>query len=238
MKRMLFILAVVISCVGINNVSASEVYYSNSNGILLTKKEYDFISEILWDGYQENMTMDEYNIILSNGVSKDIQKEEYIPMTPFATTHTTNAKSLSITKASFSNYTLISVTTKWLGSPVVRSYDLIGAYLDRVSLMGSVATRLSSTSGAYSSSYIKSDSNGFGVSIKLPDTGTDIIVSQTFKVTGSGNVYASYQHATSNIILANSQNYTISRLGSGGVFLFDNSIYNIYDRMGGVNISI
>ena len=223
MKKLLFVIAIAFFYMGITSVHASEVYYTNVNNISFTKEEYDFVSKILWDGYQENMTLEEYDIILSNGISENIQINKYLPIMPLDTSHTTNAKSLVIAKSAFPSYALITVTLRWLGDPATRSYDIMGAYLDGVSLASSVSTRLSSSSSAYNSTYIKSDSNGFGVSIKLPDYDSNIILTQSYRVNGTGNVFASYQHAKYSISLNNSQKYTISNNGSGKVFLFDSS---------------
>ena len=198
MKKILFIFTIMVFYAGICNASAYEVYYTNSNNVSFTKEEYEFISKILYDGYQKDMTLEEYNNLLSNGISDNIQKVSYETINPLDTEHTTANKSLTITKVKFPSYSLISVVAKWLNNPVVRSYDLIGAYLDGVSLTGGINTKVSSEEDTTFFYDIKNDTNGFGVSVKLPDKAGSIIVSQTFSVIGSGNVYASYQHATSN----------------------------------------
>ena len=37
----------------------AESYYSNNNGVELTEKQYNYISELFYDGYQDTMTIDE-----------------------------------------------------------------------------------------------------------------------------------------------------------------------------------
>ncbi len=237
MKKILYILLLVFFCTSVN-VSASEIYFSNANGVNLTIEEYNFISKIFWEGYQKDMTIEDYNFILSDGISENIVTYNYIPFQTMGTIHTTSSKTLTITKTQMSSYTLVSVVATWLSSPKVRSYDVIGSYLNGVTLMDSPTTKVSSSSGTTSYGDILDDDNGFGVSVKLPTSGSNIIVSQAFKVNGSGHIYSSYQHSSSYISLATSKKYSISLSGYGNVFLFDASVKNYFDQMGGVDISI
>lgn len=48
-------------------------------------------------------------------------------------------------------------------------------------------------------------------------------------------VYGTYQHATSDLTLSQSQNYTFSSSGLGGVLKFANSVSSKYDGMKGVS---
>jgi len=58
-------LAVVLSC---PNAFAKEAYYSNLNGVSLTKDEYDFFTKMYYDGYQTTITQDEYQRFIDNNV--------------------------------------------------------------------------------------------------------------------------------------------------------------------------
>lgn len=222
------------------NVNAAENYFSNRNGVSLTKEEYDFISKIFYEGYQDDLKEEEYNYIFTEDISNFSESEisEYVPIQMFGTSITTNSKSLKITKTQGTGYALISIVAKWSGSPVVRSYDVIGAYLSNVSLMGAPITKVTSSSGTTSYADVRYNGNGFGVSVKLPNSGSGIIVSQAFKVTGNGHVYGSYQHAKNSVTQDNSKNYTISLSGYGNVFNFSNSVKNSYDQMSGVDIAV
>ena len=64
------------------------------------------------------------------------------------------------------------------------------------------------------------------------------MLQQNFYVQNSGTVYGSYQHATGYISLAQSKKYSIDLNGSGNVFLFDSSVDDYFDQMGGVWISM
>ena len=98
---------------------------------------------------------------------------------------------------------------------------------------------MSYSSGTVSPSSTRTLSNGFGASIKLPSSGTNIVVSQTYSVYTGGTVYASYQHAKSTVTLSQSLDFTISGGGLGEVFYFSNSsIRSKYDGMGGVYMDV
>lgn len=54
MKKICII--IILASLFIGNVNAQEFYYENNNGVILTKQEYDKISEFFWEGYQNNLT--------------------------------------------------------------------------------------------------------------------------------------------------------------------------------------
>ena len=233
--------------IGLLSVNAKEIYYTNKNGITFTKEEYDFFSEMYYDGYQAIMNKEDREkfdgkelkieniekVIYDESINKNtgnMLKGNY---------HETQAKKLQISKVTGGNAPTIVITATWKYSPNVRSYDLIGAYLNGVSMIGSAASILSYSGGTiYESAYISS-SNGYGSVVKLPSSGSNIIVSSTFLVTGSGTVYGSYQHAKSSISLNNAQQFSISFSGLGNVFYFSNlNIRAKYDAMQGVSINV
>ncbi len=222
------------------DVQAKEVYFVNQNNVEFTKEEYDFISYMFWDGAQENMDLDDYNNFINSDIMNgDLDSNIYydIPLTRATSIEEAN-KTLKIVKSCSSNC-FVSVTLTWKKFPTVKSYDVIGAYLDGTSLVNNPATSIT-TNGTITTTYkdIKKSNNGFGVSVKLPTYGTSMIINQSFRVNKGGTVYASYQHAIKNISLSNSQNYTFSRSGYGGVFKFSGTALTTYDKMKGVSISL
>lgn len=222
------------------DVQAKEVYFVNQNNVEFTKEEYDFISYMFWDGAQENMDLDDYNNFINSDIMNgDLDSNIYydIPLTRATSIEEAN-KTLKIVK-SCSSSCFVSVTLTWKKFPTVKSYDVIGAYLDGTSLVNNPATSIT-TNGTITTTYkdIKKSNNGFGVSVKLPTYGTSMIINQSFRVNKGGTVYASYQHAIKNISLSNSQNYTFSRSGYGGVFKFSGTALTTYDKMKGVSISL
>ena len=150
----------------------------------------------------------------------------------------TTAKKLQMSSTGGS-YPVMVLSVTWKGSPNVRSYDLIGAYLSGTSLIGNASSTLTYSGGNVSPSATKYTGSGFGSSLLLPSSGSNIIVSTTFMESSGGTVFGSYQHAKKLISLSNSQSFTTSVSGLGSVFYFSNTnIRAKYDAMGGVHMSV
>ena len=81
--------------------------------------------------------------------------------------------------------------------------------------------------------------NDMGIIIKSEITAMNTnISSQATTPTSALTVYASYQHATSNVSYSNIVNsYEFLPSGLGGVISFTNEIRNKYDAMGGISLS-
>ncbi len=225
-------------CMG---VVKAESHYINNNGVSLTEKEYNYVIDFYGDDYPSQMTEEDYNWIQKMDVNnREYKIEKYYDKdtTTRSTYHQTSSKYLAISR-SCGNTCSVTILLKWLKNPNVRSYDVIGARFVNTSLIsGSATTRVSSSVGnSYYDNY-QYFSNGFGDSVKLPSGATDISVQQTFNVQNSGTVYGSYQHATGYISLAQSKKYSINYNGAGTVFLFDSSVNDYFDQMGGVYISM
>lgn len=240
-RKWIFIVLIFSFCVfPLTNAKAEEknIYYINEHGVEFTKEEYDFISQFYWYGYQNEMNLEDYQeFIDSEIINGDIETVELNNCLLRSSEHTTANKSLKITKSCSSNCT-ISVVVTWSSIPSTKSYDVIGAYLENVSLITNPTTKAFTSVNTNLSSEIKKTGNGFGVSILLPSAGTNYIVNQTYVVSKGGTVYASYQHAKKSISLESSKGYSISRLGYGGVFDFNRAILSTYDGMKGVSITV
>ncbi len=225
-------------CMG---VVKAEGYYTNNNGVSLTEKEYNYVIDFYGDDYPSKMTAEDYNWIQKMDVNnRDYKIEKYYDndTTTRSTHHQTSSKYLAISKACGSTCS-VTILLKWLKNPNVRSYDVIGARFVNTSLIsGSADTFVSSSAGSTYYSNYQYFSNGFGNTVKLPTNATSIMVQQNFEVQNSGTVYGSYQHATGYISLAQSKKYSIHYNGAGTVFLFDNSVNDYFDQMGGVYISM
>lgn len=239
MKKYLY-LSFVLVCslfIGIISVNAQDYYYINDNGVTFTKDQYDFITEMYFEGYQTHMTEDDMKYF--DGIKMvpgTVESKEYVETYHEgyqlrSTSHETQSKILRISKAN----TTIGISCSWKKSPNVRSYDLIGTYLNGPSILGTPSAVISYSGGVIYPSATKQPSNGYGAVLKLPNGGNSIIASTTFRVTGNGRVYGSYQHAKQSISLANASTFTIGNGGLGNVFKFSNlNIRNKYDGMGGV----
>lgn len=232
-----YLIFMILFSVGILNVNASTVYYTNDNNVNFTERQYDFFTEMYFDGYQEYMTQEDFDYFELEMMNPDLVESEYISdIITRATSVNDGTKTLKISKSSTNEISNVSIVTTWNTNPNVKSYDVIGARLSSVSLKDTPTTKLINSKGTSNYSVSVSSNNGFGTSVPL--SGNNMKVTQTFKVSNGGTVYASYQHAKTAISLANSKRYTISANGYGGVFAFTGLAISTYDKMNGVSISV
>lgn len=218
-KIFIFIFLLLTFIVGYQNTYAMSNYYNNKYGVSLSKKEYNILSLIYWDGYQEYMTLDDYQKFKnSNFINSQIDYKETFQINSLGlldSEHITSGKHLKIAKACNTTCDII-VTLTWKIEPITTVY--------------------SQTSSSYPTD-IKKANNGFGVSFKLP-TGKNIAIIQSFEIKKGGHIYASYQHASKTSFLSISKDYTFSRNGYGHVFAFSETSKEFYDQMGGVDIEV
>ena len=240
MKKFFMLLLVTVFAFNVTKVAAEEIFYENDKGVTFTKEEYDYITYMFWDGFQDEMTEADYDKYIDYDLINSTKKGKvvYEPPVTRATYIEDRAARLQIAYACGVNDCLVSVDYIWKVNPTVRSYDVMGAYLYNTSLTNTPTTYLSSTQGGQFYSNYRMFSNGFGISMQLPQYASDLKINQNFRVEEQGTVYASYQHAMRSTSLANSQNYTLSRSGFGGVFDFEGVAFNTYDRMNGVEITL
>ena len=227
------------------NVRADEVYYTNSHGVSLTEEQYNFLTELHFDGYQEYITEATHNKYLSMGLydekvtKKVIEDFDDTGNSLNGTLHETTAKRLELAYACGGNRCTMATTAEWKGTPRIISYDVIGSYL-----YGNL-TRLSTpiTYLYWSGNTIEFTDrvySGNGYTALLQNSSVNMIVAQDvdIRVDGSGTFYSSYQHATKRITLETSKKYTTGFGGYGGVFFFYGSAVGVYDQMAGVNVHL
>ncbi len=243
MKKVSIVIAIMLmGFLGVitQQVNAEEIYYENEKGVVFTKEQYDFFTAAYYDGFQKIMSQKEFDYFKPEEMKKELVEskvyEEYI--NPMGTEVSSSAKRLKISKISATSNVKVTLYLEWLGTPTVRSYDLMGAYLSGTSIIGTPSTLIGYSGGSYYSNEIQSSSAGFGVSLKLPDSGSNIKISQTYTVNYGGRVYGSYQHAMNNVSLSTSKNYTIGYAGFGHVFIFNFGAGNNYDGFSGVDIDV
>ncbi len=252
MKKLvvLFISVLTVSCFAIN-VNADEIYYTNANNVSMTKEQYDYFVELVDEYYPTVVNQNTYDKFLNDGLfgqaieKQTFDEDEYklqtiIPMAePKGTVHETTAKKLVISKTCAATYCDITVTLTWKGQPKVKSWDVIGALLyGNLTLMDGPDTDLTYSGGTIYYTDPQFVGGGFGTSVKMQSSTTNMRVYQSYDVYGTGTVYASYQHATKSITKATSKLYTVGFGGDGGVFHFYGSAIGKFDQMGGVDVYV
>jgi hypothetical protein len=245
MKKLGVIFGITLFAFGGISVNADEVYYTNQNGVEFTETEYNYYTDMYYDGFQDAVTqsmLDEVNTygFIGQPITKSVYDEDDQRIEPSrGLIHETNAKRLAMAKSCSGGYCNIVVTLTWKGQPKIKSYDVIGALLyGSINLNSEPSTYLGYSGGTlfYGDEYYVG--GGFGTSVKLQTSSTFMHISQSYIVSGEGTLYASYQHAIQNITKATSQLYTVGYGGYGGVFHFYGNAIGKFDQMGGVDTYI
>ena len=210
------------------------------------------------------MSEEEYNKYASLDYDYLVQDEVIVPyseypeeISPFAHTDllTTNYKKLKLSVLPYSSTSLeyvATLTLVWLQIPVTRSYDVIALrFYDVAPVNGTQdGTQLYELSSggtdsvyySYNGRNMKICDQGYGISMNLVNNNIVYMENYTsIDVMMNGSdpaVYGSFQHAISNVSLADSQNYNISYFGLGDVINFDPDVADNYDHMAGVAVEL
>ncbi|MBR2827852.1 MAG: hypothetical protein IKE70_01295 [Bacilli bacterium] len=221
-------------------------YYVNEHGVELDQYEYVFLQNFYFDRYPEYITQEQYDEMVKydffNGIVEKVTYDEPSsndddPNGSRSPYHNTTGKQLVIEKICNSTC-LVNLQATWHYVPNVKSYDDIGFYFIGTSMVSHLSTVVGSSTEYQTFNNIISYGNGWGNTVKLPQTGTNYTVSTSAIMNTGGHVYGSYQHAVEDTTISVAQNYSFSTGGYGHVFLFGNSATNVYDGMGGVDIAL
>ena len=170
-----------------------------------------------------------------------------------ATFHDTSYKNIQIMRSTMGkNKYIVNLMTRWLVIPKIKSFDVIAmrtedATVEDGSQFGTQAYKTSMNGSTDIVSYspygtnIVKKANGYGISMNLVNDGVYFecdTQADIFANTKYAEVYGSYQHATKNVTLEQSQAYNISHNGYGEVLNFTPSIEPYYDEMKGVSIPL
>ncbi len=170
-----------------------------------------------------------------------------------STVHTTSYKNIQITDTHISgNAYSMTLINRWLVTPNKKSFDVMGMRTDDAYVLAGsqegTQTYWSASNGyydlinySYNGRNMVIKDNGFGISMNLVDDASYFecdISATVIATTEFAKVFGTYQHAVSNVTLAQSQAYLISHNGLGGVLNFTTSVRDYYDGMQGVSIEL
>lgn len=228
MKKILYIFIFLFALTfGVNSVSAS-AFYVNTNGVEFTREQYEYISDLYYDGYQDTMNQIELdkmiNLSLFGQPIVSVESDSiFLPENNYVingSTVTQNGVTTKITK-SCTTECLVVLKATWSLIPTINSYDVIGFRLSNASIDTINKATITGTnySVTYQPSSARQFSNGFGYSVKLGNA-MGMKITTSMYTTTSG-----YQHANYNVSLATSQLYTISLAGYGNaLFKYNNAV--------------
>lgn len=182
------------------------------------------------------ISKEEYNNVDTSQISRNIS-------------HSTSYKEITIIQTSVTgSLARFVVQVSWKKLPTNRSFDVIAYRTSSSSIMYDFESYqeyvLNGTSSDIyydeTSTNFKSTNYGAGVSQNLVNNATSYYHTLVAVVNcGATKVYATFQHAQGDLTLAQSQSYTFSSSGYGGVLNFtDATARNTYDQMGGVSLNL
>ena len=224
-----------------------EVFYMNGYGVEFTEEQYNYFTDMFWDGYQDYVTQDDFDQVLEFGlfdsrvetasVVHTYDPENYI----LGSQVTEKSRTLKISE-SCGAYCLMALTATWNYAPTVRSYDVMGARFSGTSIYQYNNTYVYSSNGTTTvpTSNRQTFDTGFGITTQLPSSGSNLKVGTSFYVydNSGATVYGAYEHAAAGTTLNISKMYYISPYGQGDVLYFTGLATYFYDDANGVYISL
>lgn len=239
MKKTIKLVALFLCCIFTFDIVNAQNIYLNAQGVEFNQKQYNYVISLFGNDYFDDISQEDFdklselNLFNKEIVSvSDYDQSKHVNMRNL----TQNGRTLKLSK-SCSTQCVVVIKATWNVNATVKSYDVIGARMINASVnnYGTTIVKGTGYSKTYSSPQIFT--NGFGYSGLYPNA-SNVVYTTTFYTTTSGSVVGSYQHAMSNISLANSKLYTISQYGMGGVFSFYGAASGIYDATNGLTLSL
>lgn len=267
LKKSIIALTIMLSAFLITNVKGATLTETEYNRLKLVFNDFrisamsdEDAQKFLSTDLENNKKVSKYYKVTetTNGTTTtEVSKEEATNaanniLATKSTSHTTTYKNLEISamKAGTNAY-LVDVTVLWLISPYIKSYDVFAMRTDDATVVEGTQQGTqgyiykNGSSGVVDYSYNGTNmvkaSNGFGISMNLVDAANTYqcyISAMVRATTEWATVYGSYQHAATNVTLAQSKSYTISHNGYGKVINFATAVQNHYDGMQGVSIAL
>lgn len=140
----------------------------------------------------------------------------------------------------------IYLSNEWKNIPSVKSFDVLATAVDGINFTNGMTWQTyNGTNLEYDIHHgtnTKRTSGFIGVSMNIPDNVNSnnalmqtILIDGGFNVCGNVTARGTYKHAKRDVTLAQSQNYSYSTSGLGGMLAFKNGVGNYYDGMQGVS---
>ncbi len=249
------------SIINNNGIEISEEDYNNFSKVYsheylmtMTQEKYDYLKTLDFSGVKKQTKYVEttYNPSLNLITERELTKEEYnasgsANIYSDGQAFSTTSKTIEITLIAGDVWHHAVVSSTWKYILKTRSFDVIGfrGYDFEFRNGSQSGEQIYVENGNYKTinyswdgTNIKRLDNGFGISMNIVNNTLDGLQLWTecdVKATSQyPAIYGSYQHAVANVTLAESQNYTLSGEGLGGVFVYPYSILDKYDGMSGV----
>ena len=217
------------------NTTDEAIFYSNDLGTKFSEKEYNFINQMFYEGYQKYITKDELEKMrISNIIKDEIEKIEIPVVNEYSLNN--GGRVLNLTK-SCGTTCLVAMNISWNSIPQIKEYDVLGFRIENVEIKSTNSVKISANNYSKTYSYNKSSKEGRGFSIVLPNA-NNIKISASIYATKGGKVYGAYQHAKEKVSLDVSKLYNFSSSGSGKVMQFYGKAFGKYDDINGLNISV
>lgn len=220
-----------------NELMAKNIDFSSiQKTIKYFKTDYNFVTG---EVRNTEVTEEEYNNVSDMTI---IQRGTYIE---------TTYKKVALSAMSSGSSAGLILSCVWKIIPATRSFDVMGFRFEGSSVINGsqggfqiykLNGSTSTISYAWNGTNINRFSNGFGISMNLVNSNITYlendIEADIAKSSSYNNIFATYQHATNDISLATSKNYTISAGGLGNVLYFNGSAGGNFDAMQGLYTSI
>ena len=204
------------------NTTDETIFYSNDLGTKFSEKEYNFINQMFYEGYQKYITKDELEKMrISNIIKDEIEKIEIPVVNEYSLNN--SGRVLNLTK-SCGTTCLVAMNISWNSIPQIKEYDVLGFRIENVEIKSTNSVKISANNYSKTYSYNKSSKEGRGFSIVLPNA-------NNIKI--SASIYAKEK-----VSLDVSKLYNFSSSGSGKVMQFYGKAFGKYDDINGLNISV
>ena len=251
LKVMIIMFLLFSTSVNASSYSSDEIYFINKNDIGFTEFQYNVLVDILSKEIVSNFTQEEYdNFHVENIIEGEYEyvTQEFFTRETSSTSgimplayYETASKKLTLAKNCNSNYCAMNTTLTWKTTPVVTSYDVIGARLVNTTFYDDLnAITVTSRTGAVKTGCAGTTKTNKGVGNAIKIASDVYYITHSFRVNpaSNGTVYASYQHAVNTMTLSKALNFTFSGSGYGSVFVWPLTYSSNYDKMGGVSLDL